>query len=1115
MNLPGFELLEKLGEGGMATVWKARQISLNRTVAVKILSTRGASDENDAVRFQSEAQTMAALKHPGIIQVYDANVHEGVYYLVMEYVAGYSVGDWIRRKKLIPERDVLVTAECVAEALNYAWTTQRMIHCDIKPDNVIVDADGSLKVADLGLAKSIVAAGGRSDSNEIMGTPNYMSPEQITGGSELDCRTDMYSLGAMLYHMSTGQMLFQEVPDARAVMEKQVKDRAPDPLDLNPKLSMSTCWFIEKLLAKDRNQRHPDWSALLADIRLVKKGKMPAGRLPAEAVSTTRRSPKRVRAGHRRVTIRFGRDKAGGRRLGLLLLGGAVLALLAVPVFLPPPEPARPLPPPAAPAAPPARPSVEETKAAEMFDLAAQWTAANPENYDGAIERFGEVLKEAQGTKCALSAASKLAEIRAAKAKAVANALSALEGEIQRALSESNYGGAAALCRDYAGPFVRETADRRQELAEAAQQQQREVLSAQDREDRDRERNTAALIDAVAEKLLSSDVRTAVEALVATRKQERLEDVEALAKTEKLLRAAALLGDRILRSFTDQIGRTVKVALRDGTKTLTILGVADDKISCEETVAKANYIAARPMELTVSQLSLSETAGRLGAGEGEDLLLAKGLLAAREKAVPLARECFGRISPPLSSALLKKLVELSGREADWAAERALARFLKDLKVAVPDTYDETTWSAALSAAQLSGESLPSLEVRVDAYRKEYGHTGFAKNAGPLLSMIVPKAKTDAEKAIVDAMSQMDESALKRLLMNNNRNLSGNEIEIQKGRHYRGYRLAIHSERLTNLGALRTHGAGISELDVSRSRVKDLSVIAGTSIRSLDISEVRISTFPMLRSTQLARLIMTNSSLKDIAFVSKLKLQELNLAGTKVSDFRPLQRLSLEVLELSGTGVKDKDLEFIREQPIRSLGLRDSAISSLEPLRTMAIESLYLSGCAAVHDCTPLAELPLRVLDLRDTGIADLAALQRTPLEHLILAGTRITDLSPLKNTKLNTLDISQTGVTDLSPLAGMSLRVLYMSGTGIKTLSPLNDMPLTSLVISNTRVRDLSPLRGMPLESFFCYGIKPISWEPLIGMPLIEIGFDRTYSDEERHLLRSLQDLRRINGKGL
>ena len=294
MRIPGFEMLEKLGDGGMSTVWKARQISLDRTVAIKIMSSRLASDPADVKMFLHEAQSTAKLKHQGIIQVYDANVQEGVYYYVMEYVAGYTVGDWIRRKGTLPEKDALVVTECVANALGYAWEKERMIHCDIKPDNVIVDSDGTVKISDLGLSRTISGMGGGAGLlDDIMGTSAFMSPEQVQGRADLDCRADIYSLGSMLYHMVTGKILFDGHTDDQ-IMDLQLSGTVPDPLELNPELSKSTCWLIEKMLMKDRDLRHADWKAVLTDIARAKKKIMPAGGPQEPGASTVARCEKRT-----------------------------------------------------------------------------------------------------------------------------------------------------------------------------------------------------------------------------------------------------------------------------------------------------------------------------------------------------------------------------------------------------------------------------------------------------------------------------------------------------------------------------------------------------------------------------------------------------------------------------------------------------------------------------------------------------------------------------------------------------------------------------------------------------------------------------------------------------
>lgn len=270
MKIAGFELLERLGGGGMAAVWKARQLSLDRIVAVKVLLPGRELDGRVVELFQREAQTAARLRHPGIIQVYDAGVYEGVYYFVMEHVAGYTVGQWVRRKEVLDEGDVLVLADCVAAALGYAWDRERMIHCDIKPDNIMIDADGTVKVADLGLARSMEAMSGSVYTEEVWGTPAYMSPEQASGHRDLDLRTDVYSLGAVMYHLATGSMLFEGETEDR-IVELQAAGDPVAPERLNPALSNGMCRLIRTLLAKDRAQRPNDWGGVRREIAAVQQ----------------------------------------------------------------------------------------------------------------------------------------------------------------------------------------------------------------------------------------------------------------------------------------------------------------------------------------------------------------------------------------------------------------------------------------------------------------------------------------------------------------------------------------------------------------------------------------------------------------------------------------------------------------------------------------------------------------------------------------------------------------------------------------------------------------------------------------------------------------------------
>lgn len=266
--IEGYKILEKLGEGATSVVWKAHQISLDRPVVIKVLADKLSKEPEDVKLFLTEAQTAARLKHSGIVQVYDfgQTKDDGRYFFVMEYVSGYTLGEWSRRRGRIKESDAIVIAHHVGEALKYAWDQAHVIHCDIKPDNLMIDADGTVKVMDLGLAHIVfskgVATAGPNDGL-VMGTPNYMSPEQAAGNENLDCRTDIYALGMTLYHILTGVLPYG-TGDALVIIDKQIKEPLENPRVINPELSADITRIVLKMTAKNISERFQNWSEILA-----------------------------------------------------------------------------------------------------------------------------------------------------------------------------------------------------------------------------------------------------------------------------------------------------------------------------------------------------------------------------------------------------------------------------------------------------------------------------------------------------------------------------------------------------------------------------------------------------------------------------------------------------------------------------------------------------------------------------------------------------------------------------------------------------------------------------------------------------------------------------------
>ena len=266
LRFEGYEDAFPIAQGGTATIWKARQISLDRWVAIKVLTPNQDTDDADIDQFQSEARIVAKLNHSGIVPVYDAFYRNDRFCLVMAFVDGYTVNAWLQNRGYLPQEDCLFVAKGVAEALAYAWNRQQLVHCDIKPENIMIDVDGSVKITDFGLSRSRSSFQNRKKAHGyVFGTPAYIAPEQAIGSDRLTVHTDMYSLGASLYYMCTGTRLFSgQTPDD--AMDLQVNGQDRDPFERNTSLSPFFCDFIEKLLCKKPSRRFTSWEEILEEI---------------------------------------------------------------------------------------------------------------------------------------------------------------------------------------------------------------------------------------------------------------------------------------------------------------------------------------------------------------------------------------------------------------------------------------------------------------------------------------------------------------------------------------------------------------------------------------------------------------------------------------------------------------------------------------------------------------------------------------------------------------------------------------------------------------------------------------------------------------------------------
>jgi serine/threonine-protein kinase len=279
-KIPGYELISELGKGAMARVFKARQISLDRIVAIKVLPRKMSESIEFVERFYKEGKAAARLSHNNMVQAIDVGqAPAGYHYFVMEYIEGLTLFDEMApapegRGRRFTEADALDVIIQIGEALFHAHE-RGLIHRDVKPKNIMLTPGGVAKLTDLGLARAVDdKEAAEMEAGKAYGTPYYISPEQIRGDVDIDFRADIYSLGATLYHLVTGKPPF-EGDSPSAVMHKHLKQPLVPADHVNTELSAGIGEVIDVAMAKKREERYQSTRDMLEDLKAVQRGEAP------------------------------------------------------------------------------------------------------------------------------------------------------------------------------------------------------------------------------------------------------------------------------------------------------------------------------------------------------------------------------------------------------------------------------------------------------------------------------------------------------------------------------------------------------------------------------------------------------------------------------------------------------------------------------------------------------------------------------------------------------------------------------------------------------------------------------------------------------------------------
>ena len=256
-----YEILDKIGTGGMSDVYKAKDNKLNRFVAVKVLKQEFSENKNFVSKFRVEAQAAAGLMHPNIVNVYDVGEEDGIHYIVMELVEGITLKKYIEKKVRLSIKEAISIAIQVAMGIEAAHNNH-IIHRDIKPQNIIISKEGKVKVTDFGIAK---AASSNTITSNVMGSVHYTSPEQARGGFS-DEKSDIYSMGITFFEMLTGRVPFNGDTTV-SIAIKHIQDDMPSPRDYVPEIPISAEGIVKKCTQKNPDRRYQSMGEMIRDLK--------------------------------------------------------------------------------------------------------------------------------------------------------------------------------------------------------------------------------------------------------------------------------------------------------------------------------------------------------------------------------------------------------------------------------------------------------------------------------------------------------------------------------------------------------------------------------------------------------------------------------------------------------------------------------------------------------------------------------------------------------------------------------------------------------------------------------------------------------------------------------
>ncbi|WP_166819939.1 protein kinase domain-containing protein [Thalassoroseus pseudoceratinae] len=1133
LRVGGYVVQSRIGAGGMGEVFKAHHHRLKRQAAIKVLPHTAVKDEEAVQRFHREAEAAAQLTHPNIVLTYDADETRGIHYLVMEYVDGVDLSALVKQTGPMQLEKAVGCIHQAARGLEYAHS-QGIVHRDIKPHNLLLDTNGTIKILDMGLARVENAENDElTATGRVMGTIDFMSPEQAADTKSADARSDIYALGCTLFYLLSGQSIYPaDTIYAKIFAHKQ--HPIPPLTDAAPSAPQSLDDVYQKMVAKNPEDRYQSMTEVLAALEncqlLNADSTMPSFDTQMREMATfDTKTPETIawehpnnsgatipssNAMHETIdTAVLPSSEPASRKsrwLGIAALACVMTLVAGIVINLETPAGTVIL-------------QVDDPNAVGAFvtidgeKKVTIKTADNPVPIQVTADEKRRTLKV---TKDGFEAFTKEFTVKSGdqqtlrvRLEPIANATTPAVTTAPPTLSPELQRFSDAVSKLPPEEQVKRVVQKLQELN--PQYDGKHSYHIEEGKVTELSFKTLEVADISPVRSLRHLKRLRCTGLKDSKG--KLADLSPLTgmELEYLILKCNELDD--LSPLAGMPLRELAIPFTDVADLSPLNGMPLTHLD----LWRSNVSELAPLEaMPLTWLSLNTTnVSDISPLKGMPLIyLDLGLTNVSDltplRQMPLKTVLIEPI-PAADLSLLRELpletlkvkiglfdqtrqdlvrslpiIKLNG---DWNNETPVDEFWREFDAdrAAAESFALTTTKlpaqeqiAAVAAKlkELNPDQAIEFKYLLEDERVTDVTLSHAKNITPLRAFSHLKSLT-----FVDGPHWLDLSPINSLPIEElnckettawQQHFILREIKSLKtvnGLPAREYLDSLLSHTQTPEDRVAAVAKRLQELNPGFDGVIHHKIEGGevTELRLLTHHVANIS--PLRSLTHLKRISCTGTSelkgiLVDLSPLLGMKLEKLSLSSNRITDLSPLEGMSLVELDIS----------------------RNSQLDDLSPLTGMPLVYLRMIENNEIHDLSALEGAPLKLLLCRGVPIHNLSPLKGMPLTELLLWNTQVSDLSPLAGMRLTRLSIGGTQVTDLSALKGMPLANLNLWKTKVSDLSPLHGMPLTFLSLGQTDVSDLTPLRDMPLEELDCQRTRVSTLTPLKGMPLTRLHLGYT-----------------------